>query len=90
MLIASQQRCNTLGSVYCSVISFLAWHGVGGARHCSMVQVQDQLPAFWNGNALVSVDQLEISEVDVQSSLMSSVVLFFAWASTLASSHSIE
>ena len=65
MLIASQQKCNTLGSVYCSVISFSAWRGMGGARHCSMVQVQDQLPAFWNGDALVSVDELEISEADV-------------------------
>ena len=50
-----------LGSVYCSVISFLAWHGLGGAHHCGMVQ--DQLPAFRNGDAL-SVDQLEISEAD--------------------------
>ena len=36
---------------------------MGGAHHRGMVQ--DQLPAFWNGDALVSVDQLEISEADV-------------------------
>ena len=51
------------GSVYCSVINFLAWRGEGGARHRGMVQ--DRLPAFRNGDALVSVDQLEISEADV-------------------------
>ena len=40
---------------------------MGGARHRGMVQ--DRLPAFWNGDALVSVDQFEISEADVQSLL---------------------
>ena len=45
----------------------VAWRGVGGARHRGMVQ--DRLPAFWNGDALISVDQLEISEADVQSLL---------------------
>ena len=52
-----------LGSVYCSVISFSAWRGMGGACHRGMVQ--DRLPAFQNGDALVSVDQFEISEADV-------------------------
>ena len=33
----------------------VAWHGV----------VQDRLPAFQNGDALITVDRLEISEVDV-------------------------
>ena len=48
----------------CFVIIFLAWRGMGGAHHRGMVQ--DWLPAFWNGDALVSVvDQLEISEADV-------------------------
>ena len=28
MLVGSWQKCNTLGSAYCSIISFLAWHGV--------------------------------------------------------------
>ena len=42
----------------------MAWHGVvwRGARHCGMVQ--DQLPAFRNGDTLVSLDQLEVSEAD--------------------------
>ena len=31
--------------------------------------VQDRLPAFWNGDVLVSVDQFRISEVDVPSFL---------------------
>ena len=40
---------------------------MGGARHRGMVQ--DRLPAFWNGNALISVDQFKIGEADVQSLL---------------------
>ena len=52
-----------LGSVHCSVISFSMWRGMGGAHYRGMVQ--DRLPAFWNGNALVSVDQFEIGEADV-------------------------
>ena len=63
MLVADQQKRNTLGSVYCSVISFSAWRGVDGDHHHGMVQ--NWLPAFRNGNALVSVDQFEISQVDV-------------------------
>ena len=38
----------------------MAWRGMGGACHHGMVQ--DWLPAFQNDNALVSVDELEISE----------------------------
>ena len=56
-----------LGSVYCSVIIFSAWHGVGGACHHGMVQ--DRLPAFRNGNALVSVDPFKISEADVTTTI---------------------
>ena len=49
--------------------------------------VQDRLPAFQNGDTLISVDQLEISEMDVyRASLMSNVL--FAWSNTLVSSHS--
>jgi len=40
----------------------MAWRGMGGAHHHGMLQ--DWLPAFQNDNALVSVDELEISEVD--------------------------
>ena len=46
-----------LGSIHCSVIGFLAWCGMGGARHCGDM-AQDQSPAVWDGDALVSVDQL--------------------------------
>ena len=60
MVVASKR--NTLGNIY-SVISFSVWGGMGGARHRGMVQ--DWLPAFWNGDALVSVDQFKIGEVDV-------------------------
>ena len=41
------------------------WRGMGGACHCGMVQ--DQLPAFRNSDALISVDQFKISEADVLS-----------------------
>jgi len=41
----------------------MVWHGVGGDCHCDMVQ--DRLPAFWNDDTLISIDELEISEVDV-------------------------
>ena len=44
MLVASWQKHNMLGSVYCSVISFLAWRGVSGA--CQHGKVQDRLLAF--------------------------------------------
>ena len=54
-----------LGSVYCSIISFLAWRGVGGAHHHSMIQ--DRLPALRNGEAFISVDHFEIGEADVLS-----------------------
>ena len=36
---------------------------MGRARHRGMVQ--DRLPAFQNGDILVSVDQFEIGEADV-------------------------
>ena len=57
---------------------------MGGARHRAMHMVQDRLPAFWNGNALISVDQFEMC----RASLMSNVVSFFAWSNTSVSSHS--
>ena len=54
--VASWQKHNMLGSVYCSVNSFLAWRGVSGA--CQHGKVQDRLLAFQMPSSLLLVRRM--------------------------------
>ena len=56
-----------LGSVYCSVISFLAWHGVVWVE--LVIATWSRTGCQHSGMAmpLVSVDQFKIGEANLQS-----------------------
>lgn len=63
-----------LGSIHCSIVSFLVWHGMGVTRHCSDVAQNSSL-AVWDGNVFISVNQFKHAVLCEMSSMDTAVYL---------------